>query len=77
MSALRRGKVESFDEEVGLGQVRAGNGELYPFHCTEIAGGSRRISPGTEVTFEVAPGHLGVPEARSLTPLRQVTPLGQ
>ena len=60
-----RGVVESFDAEVGLGQVRGDDGRRYPFHCTEIADGSRRIAVGTEVEFVVAPGHLGIWEARA------------
>jgi cold shock CspA family protein len=66
---VERGRVERFDQEVGLGEVRAGDGRLLAFHCTEIAGGSRQIALGTEVTFEVAPGHLGIWEAHSVTPL--------
>jgi cold shock CspA family protein len=69
LKRLIRGKVDSFDAEAGLGEVEAEGGERYPFHCTEIAGGSRHISAGTEVVFEVAAGHLGVWEARSLTPI--------
>ena len=66
---VERGSVERFDQEAGLGEVRAWDGRVLAFHCTEIAGGSREIAPGTEVTFEVAPGHLGLWEARSVTPL--------
>ena len=66
---VERGKVDRFDQETGLGEVRASDGRLLAFHCTEIAGGSREIALGTEVTFEVAPGHLGIWEARSVTPL--------
>jgi cold shock CspA family protein len=64
---IRIGVVTEFDEERGLGIVEA-DGVAYPFHCTAIADGSRRISPGTPVAFETAPGHLGRFEARSLTP---------
>ena len=63
-----RGKVESFDPEAGLGALRASDGRLYPFHCTEIADGSRAIAAGTEVNFVVAPGHRGTWEARALVP---------
>jgi cold shock CspA family protein len=63
-----RGSVDSFDKDVGLGEVRAQDGRLYPFHCTEIADGSRDIAVGTQVTFAVAPGHLGTWEARRLEP---------
>jgi len=63
-----RGTVDSFDKDVGLGEVRAGDGQLYPFHCTEISDGSRDIAVGTEVSFALAPGHLGSWEARRLEP---------
>ena len=69
MGQLARGKVEGFDREAGLGELRVGDGRLLAFHCTEIAGGTRDIAVGTEVSFELAPGHLGVWEARSITPL--------
>lgn len=61
-----RGSVDSFDKDVGLGEVRAQEGRLYPFHCTEISDGSRDIAVGTQVIFAVAPGHLGSWEARRL-----------
>jgi len=64
----RAGNVEAFDKEVGLGEVRADDGRLYPFHCTEIAGGTRDIAIGAEVAFVVAPGHRGTWEARALVP---------
>jgi cold shock CspA family protein len=65
-TARKKGKVESFDQEVGLGEVRSDDGELYPFHCTQIADGSRTIASGAEVEFVVGPGHRGTWEARSL-----------
>jgi cold shock CspA family protein len=63
-----RGTVEAFDEDRGLGVVRAADGSAYPFHCTQIAGGSRTIATATEVDFEVSAGHLGRWEATSLRP---------
>lgn len=72
MSPVRsahRGRVDSFDKDVGLGEVRGGDGRSYPFHCTEVADGSRDIAVGAEVTFAVAPGHLGLWEARRLEPV--------
>jgi len=63
---VRMGKVESFDYDAGLGELRGEDGRLYPFHCTEIADGSRRIDVGAQVDFVVAPGHLGVWEARAV-----------
>ena len=63
-----KGKVESFDREIGLGQIRSEDGRAYPFHCTEVTGGARDIAVGTEVVFEVAAGQLGRWEARAVTP---------
>jgi cold shock CspA family protein len=63
---VRRGSVESFDEEVGLGMVRGEDDVGYPFHCTQIADGSRSIDPGVTVWFEVFPGHQGRWEASSI-----------
>ena len=62
----RRGTVSSFDEAVGLGQVDDG-GRRYLFHCTQIAGGSRSIAPGTPVEFHTVPRH-GRWEAAAVTP---------
>lgn len=61
------GRVAEFDEAVGLGTVTSGSSQ-YRFHCTQIAGGSRTIAVGTEVSFTVAPGHLGAWEAAELRP---------
>ena len=62
----RKGWVEVFDAEVGLGQVRAEDGLLLPFHCTQIVDGSRTIAVGTEVRFALAAGQLGIWEARAV-----------
>jgi hypothetical protein len=67
------GRVATYDGERGLGTVEsmpAAPGpatRLYPFHCTAIADGSRRIEPGTPVTFVAVPGLGGIVEARALT----------
>jgi cold shock CspA family protein len=64
------GTVVSFDEEVGLGVVEAsGGGERYRFHCTQIAGGGRRVEAGTSVRFDVRPGRKGAWEAFEVTPI--------
>ena len=68
VQAVHSGIVDSFGKDLGLGEVRGQDGRLYPFHCTEIADGSRDIAVGTEVSFAVAPGHLGSWEARGLAP---------
>jgi len=51
--ARRRGTVTAFDESAGLGLISAANGVEHPFHCIEIADGSRAIDPGTEVSFDL------------------------
>jgi CspA family cold shock protein len=61
------GRVASFDEKRGWGVVRGNDGTDYPFHCTQIADGSRAISVGATVDFEVVAGHLGRWEATQLT----------
>jgi cold shock CspA family protein len=66
--ARELGKVESFDKEAGLGQLRSERGALYPFHCTQLSDGSREIAVGTRVYFVIWPGHRGSWEARSVEP---------
>jgi cold shock CspA family protein len=61
------GAVTEFDEPAGLGVVTAGDGVAYPFHCTEIADGTRTIAVGTEVQFELL-ARLGRWEAGSIRP---------
>ncbi len=60
------GRVETFDKEVGLGEVRARDGRLYRFHCTEIEDGSRDIAVGADVAFVLTAGHRGTWEASAL-----------
>lgn len=59
----RRGRVVSFDERRGLGEIDADDGRRFPFHCTAIADGTRSIPVGVEVGFRVEPGRLGQWEA--------------
>lgn len=58
------GTVVEFDAEVGLGVVDS-DGVRYPFHCIEIADGSRDIEVGTVVSFEVI-GKFGRYEAADI-----------
>lgn len=62
------GVVVEFDEHVGLGVVESTDepGRRYPFHCTQIADGSRTIDVGASVTFDVIAGHRGEWEATSV-----------
>lgn len=64
------GRVTEFDERRGLGTIAGSDGREYPFHCTQIADGSRTIARGAQVTFETMPGHLGRFEATAITPIR-------
>ena len=60
------GIVVGFDADVGLGEIDS-SGVTYPFHCVEIADGTRRIEVGTEVRFDVR-AKLGRWEAAGLRP---------
>jgi CspA family cold shock protein len=63
----RRGLVAEFDEASGLGSIDGEDGVSYPFHCIEIADGTRSIEVGTAVGFEVLP-KLGRYEAARIGP---------
>lgn len=65
--ASRRGVVTAFDEAAGLGVIDGADGTEYPFHCIEIADGSRTIDPGVEVGFDVL-AKLGRWEAANIRP---------
>ncbi len=66
--SLHLGVVSAFDEARGLGTVTGDDG-TWPFHCTEITDGSRRVEVGRRVAFDVVPGHLGRMEAVRVTKL--------
>jgi cold shock CspA family protein len=66
MFGAATGVVIEFDEHRGLGVIASGDGTRYPFHCTQIADGSRTIEPGAEVTFEIVAGVLGKREATAI-----------
>jgi hypothetical protein len=61
-----RGVVEEFDAHAGLGVVRGDDGKPYPFHCAQIADGSRDIPVGAVVFVSIVPGHLGRWEAATI-----------
>jgi cold shock CspA family protein len=63
----RLGKVVEFDEERGIGTIRADDGTELFFHCVEIVGGRRRIPEGARVTFATRAGHRGRFEAVGVT----------
>jgi cold shock CspA family protein len=62
-----RGTVERFDAATGLGEIMSSDAVTYPFHSTVIADGTRTISVGVAVEFEVVPGHLGRWEAAAVS----------
>ena len=45
------GVILAFDDAAGLGEVERDDGIRFPFHCIEIADGTRTIAVGTSVTF--------------------------
>ena len=63
MIRRRRGKVRTFDERRGLGEIESDDGTTFSFHSTSIANGTRRITPGTPVEFDVVAGLPGRWEA--------------
>jgi CspA family cold shock protein len=66
VSALLRGAVVAFDAASGLGEIESTAGERYPFHCIEIADGTRTIAVGAAVEFTVL-AKLGRFEAARIT----------
>jgi len=59
----RHGTVRTFDERRGLGEITSEDGNVFAFHSTAIANGSRRIAEGTQVEFDVVAGLPGRWEA--------------
>jgi cold shock CspA family protein len=47
------GRVSQFDAEAGLGTITTTDGNQLPFHCAEIADGTRTIEVGANVRFDV------------------------
>ena len=68
------GVVTSFDEHVGLGLITANDGTEYPFHCTQIANGTRTIALGAAVTFTIEKNRPKGPEAYALAPAPEQLP---
>ena len=68
MKASYSGRVASFDDHVGRGEVEARGGLHFPFHCTAIADERRTIAPDTPVHFRLVIGPLGGLEATAVSP---------
>ena len=60
------GTVTAFDDAAGIGTITSDDGTAFPFHCTQIADGSRTIAVGTAVSFDLI-GRLGRYEASNIT----------
>jgi len=67
--SLRLGVVSAFDEARGLGTVQDETATAWPFHCTQIADGTRSVEVHRRVAFDVVAGHLGRMEAVRVTKL--------
>ena len=48
------GRVATFDDPAGFGEVADDEGRRWWFHCTAIADGTRTIAEGAEVCFAIA-----------------------
>jgi cold shock CspA family protein len=64
--AHRRGRVRSFDERRGMGEITSEDGSVFTFHSTAIANGSRRIAEGAQVEFDLVAGLPGRWEAAAI-----------
>lgn len=62
------GTVVAFDEHRGLGEIEVGDGRRFPFHCTQIADGTRTIAVGAAVQFTLMAGPGGRWEAARVGP---------
>ena len=64
-SKRRRGSVRSFDDASGLGVLESGD-DMWPFHCTALADGSRAIATQSVVDFVLRAAHHGCWEATDI-----------
>ena len=67
------GTVTAFDDPAGIGEITAADGRVLPFHCTQLADGSRTTTVGTKVSFQLWP-RLGRYEAAAIRVLPPATP---
>jgi hypothetical protein len=68
VKASYAGRVASYDEHRGRGEVEAQGGMRFPFHCTAIADGSRTVAVDAPVRFRLVLGPLGTLEAAAVSP---------
>jgi cold shock CspA family protein len=65
----RHGTVRTFDERRGMGEITSEDGNVFAFHSTAIANGSRRIAEGAQVEFDIVAGLPGCWEAAAIEKL--------
>lgn len=63
---VARATVIDFDESRGLGSARSDAGDVYSFHCSALADGTRAVEVGTVVFFRICGALAGEFEARDL-----------
>ena len=66
MKAVYSGRIATFDDHVGRGEIEARGGMRFPFHCTSLADGTRTIAADAAVKFRLVPGPLGALEATAV-----------
>jgi hypothetical protein len=62
------GVVTEWDEPRGIGVITGDDGTPYPFHCTQLADGTRSTKVDTKVRFQARPWHQGRIEAIAIWP---------
>lgn len=66
------GTVTSFDIQIGLGVIRLQDERELPFHCTNLADGSREVSEQQKVNFELFFHPRGRFEAKNIVKIDQL-----
>ncbi len=67
LAGPHRGRVAAFDQTRGLGRLEEEDGTGFDFHATALADGTRAVTVGTVVVFDVVPAHRGRYEARAIS----------
>ena len=48
---ILKGKIDSYDEETGMGYIETEDGDLYYLHESEFIGDDDNLKPGDQVEF--------------------------
>jgi hypothetical protein len=66
---IEAGEAGDAGQAAGAGQAGGGAGSRrFPFHCTQIADGSRTVAVGARVSFGLLAGRAGRWEAADVRP---------